>query len=46
MSSKKKRRHEEWLKREKKREAEKKRLEALRSGNIEEMAAALNMRLK
>ena len=50
MSSKKKKRREAWLKREamrnQKRELNKRYNEAMRSGNIEEMAAAMGVKLK
>lgn len=50
MSSKKKRRLEEYLKRQAKRDAEKKRVEdykkALNEGNLEEMAKAMGIKLK
>ena len=49
MSSKRKKRYEEWLKREEKRRSEKAqekiRQEAMNSGNIEKMANALGIRL-
>ena len=46
MSSKKKRRKEAWLLREKKREAEKKFQEAMGSGEIEKMAALWGIKLR
>lgn len=50
MSSKKKRRHAEWLKREEKRKAkqnaEKRCREAMRSGDIERMAEVMGVRLR
>ena len=46
MSNKKKKRHQEWLKREAKREAAKKYNEAMESGDIERMAAVMGIKLK